>query len=356
MSAYLMAGGGTGGHVVPLIAVARELRRRGHAPFFVGTREGFEARLVPAEGFPIEWIEIGGLKSVGLARTLKTLAQLGGATRRAMACMAERRPAAVFSLGGYVAGPSVLAALLGRVPFVLMEPNAMPGFTNRHAGRFAARALVSFPEARRFFPRDKSELTGLPVRVEFFHVPPVEPATPLRVLVTGGSRGARTLNQAVRGCWALLKSSGLPVTITLQCGRDAHAELAAEFATAGLPGAVVPFLEDMPRAFAEADLIVARSGAGAVSEMAAAGRPSLLCPFPFATDNHQLKNAQAMERAGAARLVPDHEMTAERLFQELRAFAETPGQLRAMGEAARGLAKPGAAERAADVLEEITKA
>jgi UDP-N-acetylglucosamine--N-acetylmuramyl-(pentapeptide) pyrophosphoryl-undecaprenol N-acetylglucosamine transferase len=355
MSAYLMAGGGTGGHVVPLIAVARELRRRGHAPFFVGTREGFEARLAPAENFPIEWIEIGGLKSVGLARSLKTLAQLGGATRRAMACMAERRPAAVFSLGGYVAGPSVLAALARRVPFVLMEPNAMPGFTNRQAGRFAARALVSFPEAQRFFPLGKSELTGLPVRAEFFRVPPVEPSSPLRVLVTGGSRGARTLNQAVRGCWPRLRESGLQVAITLQCGRDAHAELAAEFAAAGLPGAVVPFVEDMPGAFAEADLIVARSGAGAVSELAAAGRPSLLCPFPFATDNHQLKNAEAMERAGAARLVRDQEMTAERLWAELRVFAEAPGRLRAMGEAARGLAKPGAAERAADVLEEVAK-
>src|ERR1700730_13616900 len=171
MATIVMAGGGTGGHVVPLLAVARELKARGHNPVFIGTRSGFEAKLVPAEGFPLEFIEIGGLKRVGLAQTLRTLAQLPLSIRRVLRLLGQYRPSAVFSLGGYAAGPVVLAALSKRLPLVVMEPNAMPGLTNRQVGRFVTRALLSFSEASRFFPVGKSEVTGLPVRSEFFGIP-----------------------------------------------------------------------------------------------------------------------------------------------------------------------------------------
>src|SRR5262249_50206807 len=165
---FLMAGGGTGGHVIPGLAVARELRARGHEPFFVGTERGIEARLVPAEGFPIEWVSIGGLNRVGLAQRLKTLVQLPIAIQKVAGIIGRRRPAAVFCMGGYVAGPSVLAARLRSIPVVLMEPDAQPGMTNRRIGGFAARALISFPEAARWFPPGRTELTGLPVREDFF--------------------------------------------------------------------------------------------------------------------------------------------------------------------------------------------
>jgi UDP-N-acetylglucosamine--N-acetylmuramyl-(pentapeptide) pyrophosphoryl-undecaprenol N-acetylglucosamine transferase len=157
-----MAGGGTGGHVVPSLAVAAELRTRGHEVFFIGTRAGFEARLVPERGFPMEWIEIGGLKRVGWRAALRTLASLPGQVLRSQAILARRAASAVFSMGGYVAGPVMVAAWLRRLPMVLMEPNAMPGLTNRWMGRLAARALISFPEAARHFPRGRAELTGLP--------------------------------------------------------------------------------------------------------------------------------------------------------------------------------------------------
>ncbi len=348
-----MAGGGTGGHVLPAVAVAGELRRRGHDAFFVGTREGLEARLAPAAGFEIEWIRIGGLKRVGLLRTLRTLWQLPAATWRAWRLVGRWRPAAAFSMGGYAAGPVMLAAWLRRIPMVLMEPNAMPGVTNRWMGRLAARALISFEDAARYFPPGKAELTGLPVRDEFFALPPKPRQAVLTVLITGGSQGSLRLNLAAQESWPLLCEAALPIRLIHQTGPQAHPEMAAAFGRTGLAGEVVPFIEDMPAAFAAADLVVCRSGAGAVAELAAAGKPALLVPFPYAADNHQWRNAEAMARAGAARLAPDAEFSGSRLFEEVRALASEAGALERMGAAARRLARPGAAQRAADLLEEL---
>jgi UDP-N-acetylglucosamine--N-acetylmuramyl-(pentapeptide) pyrophosphoryl-undecaprenol N-acetylglucosamine transferase len=227
------------------------------------------------------------------------------------------------------------------------------GLTNRWMGRFAARALVNFVEAAAQFPRGKTELAGLPVREEFFSIPPKSRCEVLTLLVTGGSQGSRRLNLAARGSWALFRSAGFPVRLIHQCGQEEHAVLAREFAASGLEGEVVGFLQDMPKAFAEADLVVCRSGAGAVSELAAAGKPAILVPFPFAADQHQLRNAEALARAGAARLVADSAFTGERLFQEVSALASETGALERMGRAARSLAHPGAASRAADILEEL---
>jgi UDP-N-acetylglucosamine--N-acetylmuramyl-(pentapeptide) pyrophosphoryl-undecaprenol N-acetylglucosamine transferase len=246
----------------------------------------------------------------------------------------------VFSMGGYVAAPPMIAAILARVPVVVMEPNAHAGFTSRRLGRYARQALITFEETARYFPRH--EVTGLPVRPEFFAIAPKPRGAVLQVLVTGGSRGARRLNQAVREAAPLLRS--LPVKIKLQGGADLQPIDGVE---------TTAFIDDMPAAFAHADLVIARSGAGALAELAAAGKPSILVPFPHAADDHQTKNAQAMARTGAARLVPDAEFTGERLAQEIRSALESPETLEKMARQARLLACPGAAARAASVLEEV---
>jgi UDP-N-acetylglucosamine--N-acetylmuramyl-(pentapeptide) pyrophosphoryl-undecaprenol N-acetylglucosamine transferase len=265
--------------------------------------------------------------------------------------LARRRPAAVFSLGGYAAGPPVLAALMRGVPVIIMEPNALPGLTNRRIARFVRRALISFEETARFFPQGRTEITGLPVREEFFALPKKPRGPVLSVLVTGGSRGAHTLNVASRDSWPLFAEAGFPVRFVLQAGRDEASALEAEFRKTGLEGGVVAFVEDMPAAFAAADLIVSRSGAGAVAELAAAGKPGILCPFPFAADQHQLRNAQAFERIGAAHLVLNQDMNGRRLFETVTRLASEPGRLERMGEATRHMARPGAACRAAVILE-----
>lgn len=348
---FLMAGGGTGGHVFPLLAVARELRERGHSVRFVGTRRGVEAKLVPAENFPIEWIEIGGLKRVGMRKTLATLGDLPRSLWEASRILRRASPAAVFSMGGYVAGPVLLAALWKRIPVVVMEPNAVPGFTHRRLAHFVARALVSFPETQRWFPHGRTEVTGLPVRQEFFAIPAKPAGKPLTLLITGGSQGSRTLNRAVEESWPLWpadEEKQSRARMIHQTGAAAYQDLAARS-----PFEVCAFIDDMPQAYARADLVLCRSGMGTLSELAAAGKPSILVPLPTAADHHQLHNAEAFEKAGAARLVLDREMTGVRLVEEVMRLAADPGRLAAMGEAARAFAKPGAARRAAEILEAL---
>jgi len=340
---YIMAGGGTGGHVIPGLAVAREFAARGHRPVFIGTREGLEAKLVPQAGFPIEWISIGGLKGLGALRKLRTLFELPGSVLAARGLLRKHNAAGVFSMGGYAAAPVVMAAAMLGTPVVLMEPNAMPGMTNRRLARIARMALVSFEEALPCFPAGRVELAGLPVRQEFFDLPARAASNPPRVLITGGSRGARTLNLAARALAAA------PFGVTLQTGAAMRDELAA-----ALPAAEVrDFIDDMPKAFDQAALIVCRAGAGTVSELAAAGKPSILVPYPYAADDHQMANARAMERAGASRVIADKDCTGDRLLAEIRECL-APGRLEAMAAAARRRAMPGAAARAVDLLEKYT--
>ena len=307
---------------------------------------------MPAEGFELKEIEIGGLNRVGWRQKLATVVQLPGTT---LGCLKYvRQSSAVFSMGGYVAGPPVMAALLRRTPVVVMEPNAIPGFTNRVIGRLVARALVSFQETANYFPKGRTETTGLPVRDEFFKIPAKTRGEVLNVLITGGSQGSRTLNRAARESWPLFRKAGFPVRFVHQTGAGGYDEWSTAFAQSGLDGEIVRFITDMPAAFRAADLIVCRSGAGAVSELAAAGKASILVPFPFAADDHQTRNAEAMERGGAARLVRDGEMTGEKLFATIVELAGSAGVLERMGEAARQFARPGAARRAAEILEEVS--
>jgi UDP-N-acetylglucosamine--N-acetylmuramyl-(pentapeptide) pyrophosphoryl-undecaprenol N-acetylglucosamine transferase len=219
--------------------------------------------------------------------------------------------------------------------------------------QFVARALVNFPETARYFPPGRTEVTGMPVRAEFFDVKPRPRRETLNLLVTGGSQGSRTLNRALRESWPMFQQRGLRVRIVHQTGTQEFEATRDAFGQSGIEGEVVPFIRDMPAAFAPADIVICRSGAGTVSELAAAGKPSILVPFPFAADDHQTRNAEAMADAGAARVLRDAEMNGDRL---VRLIAELEGSLDLMGEAARKLARPGAAARAADILEEVATA
>jgi UDP-N-acetylglucosamine--N-acetylmuramyl-(pentapeptide) pyrophosphoryl-undecaprenol N-acetylglucosamine transferase len=346
-----MTGGGTGGHVFPAIAVARVLRDRGHELLFIGTERGMESRLVPQSGFDMQYIRIGQLNRVGLRRQIQTACQLPASVTSAGRILKRFQAAAVFSMGGFVAGPVMLAAIIRKTPLVVMEPNAIPGFANRKTARYVYRALLGFESTRRWFAPDKSEVTGVPVRPEFFAVRP-KAAGPFTILITGGSGGSQTLNRASRESWQIFRERAPEVRIVHQSGTAEHDALATEFAASGLEGEVIPFIQDMAQSFAQADAVIARSGAGSVNEIAAAGMASILVPFPFAADDHQRKNAEALCRAGAARMILDGEMTGERLFREVESLRAEEAEVRRMRERVRQFARPGAAERAAEVMEE----
>lgn len=347
---FVMAGGGTGGHVVPLLAVARELRAMGCSCLFIGTREGIESRLAPQEGFPLEWIPAAGFQRAGLRGRLSAAWRLPRALWRCLRLMRSLDPAAVLSMGGYVAAAPVAAAVLGRVPVVLMEPNAVPGLANRLAARFAAAALLGFEDALPWFPPGKAEVAGVPVREGFFGVRWQPPRDVLRLLVTGGSRGSRALNRALLDSLPHFRESGLRVGITLQAGAAWADELGAALAGSGVDARAAAFLDDMPAAYAQAHLVVSRAGAGAVAELAAAGMPSILVPFPFAADDHQRRNAEAMRRAGAAVMLEESGLTGRSLFETVARLAGAPAELERMSRAARALARPGAARHAAETL------
>lgn len=338
----------------PALAVAAVLRERGHRLLFIGTREGMEARLVADAGFDIDFIRSSGLNRVGLRKQVQGTLQLPRSVAGASRILRQFGARAVFSMGGYVAGPVMLGALLRRIPLIVMEPNAIPGFANRRVARRVYRALLGFESTRRWFPKEKSEVTGLPVRPEFFEVTP-KSAGPFTVLITGGSRGSRTLNRASQESWEFFKQNANGMRIIHQSGAAEHEALAKAFAGTGLDGQVAPFIPNMAAAFARADLVLGRSGAGAVNEIAAAGMPSVLVPFPFAADDHQKKNAEMLAHAGAARMVLDSEMTGERLFREVQLLRNEPEQRAHMRERVRQFARPGAAERAADLMEEAGK-
>jgi UDP-N-acetylglucosamine--N-acetylmuramyl-(pentapeptide) pyrophosphoryl-undecaprenol N-acetylglucosamine transferase len=351
---FVLTGGGTGGHVFPALAVARVLEARGHKLLFVGTKSGMESRLVPDAGFEIEFVRSGGLNRVGLAMQIRSAAQLPLGIAAARKILKKFRAAAVFSMGGFVAGPVMLAAVLAGIPLVVMEPNSVPGFANRKMAHRVYRALLGFENTRRWFPADRAEVTGLPVRPEFFALEH-KPQEMFTVLITGGSRGARTLNRASRESWPYFRASQTPVRIVHQTGAAEHAALADEFAGAGVAGEVVPFIKDMAAAFAGADVVVGRAGAGGVNEIAAAGMASVLVPLPFAADDHQKENAKTLLTAGAARMILDSEMSGERLFREIEELRASPATLAAMRQQVRQFGHPGAAERAATVLEEAAK-
>ena len=348
----LIAGGGTGGHIIPALAVARELVSRHHAEvLFVGTARGMESRLVPAAGFRVELIQVGQLKNVSMLTRLRTMTDL---PRSILACcrlLREFQPGAVFGVGGYASGPAMAAAIWAQVPTMAFEPNAMPGLANRLVGKRVQAAAVNFPAAAKWFRN--CEVTGIPVRPEFFALQPPTGATP-HLLVFGGSQGARIFNTRVPELIHALLEAVPGLTVLHQSGARMLDETCAAYAaTAADPARwrVEPFLDDMPARFAEANLVMARSGASSVAELAAAGKPSLLVPFAAAADEHQKRNAEAMVAAGAAVMLEEPDLAVpDRLLQSLTALLRDPVRLTAMGDAARTQAHPDAAERIADRL------
>ena len=349
---FLFAGGGTGGHVIPALAVAQEVRRRGHDALFLGVERGMEARLVPQHGFPIRFLRVQGLNRVGLVNAVRSIALLPGSVISAASEIRAFQPHAIFSMGGYVSGPVMAAGRLTGTPMIIMEPNAYPGLTARWTARIVRRALVTFEETLAYFPPGIAELTGVPVREAFFEIPDRAPQSPFTVLITGGSQGSAAINAAVRDAWPHLRASGLSLRLLHQAGRPQAAEIGSAFATTGLRGEVFSIVDDMPALFAQADLIVGRSGAGAVAELAAARKPSILVPFPRAADQHQFKNARVLADAGAAVLLEESVLSGQRLASEILRLAGDPVMLTAMSAQAKPFAHRGAAVRAADILEQ----
>jgi UDP-N-acetylglucosamine--N-acetylmuramyl-(pentapeptide) pyrophosphoryl-undecaprenol N-acetylglucosamine transferase len=348
----LIAGGGTGGHIIPALAVARELvARHGAKVLFVGTERGMETRLVPEAGFPLHLIEVGPLKNVSLATRLRTLSRLPRSIFDCKALIREFQPGVVFGVGGYASGPGMAAALLLRVPAMAFEPNAMPGLANRLVGKRVQAAAVNFPSACKWF--SNCEVTGIPVRPEFFSIKPPANATP-HLLVFGGSQGARIFNTHLPEVISALLDAVPGLTVLHQSGaRHAEATQAAYAASGADPERwqVRPFLDDMPARFAQAHLVMARSGASTVAELAAAGKPALLVPFAAAADNHQKRNAEAMVDAGAAVFLSEQDLNIPgKLLETLTGLLTSPKQLAAMAAAARTQAHPAAAERIADRL------
>jgi UDP-N-acetylglucosamine--N-acetylmuramyl-(pentapeptide) pyrophosphoryl-undecaprenol N-acetylglucosamine transferase len=341
----LIAGGGTGGHVIPALAIARELRdAHGAEVRFVGTARGLETRLVPEAGFPLELIHVGQLKNVSVATKLRTVADLPLGVLRCVGLVRSFRPDVVVGVGGYASGPAMMAAILLRVPTLAFEPNAVPGLANRLVGRLVSAAAVNFEETRRYFRR--ARVTGIPVRREFFAIGARAGGAARRLLVFGGSQGARVLNEVMPKIAGRLLEAVPGLEIVHQAGGRHGVSTAEAYEKAGLARRVrvQPYLDDMVGEFAQADLMLCRSGASTMAELAAAGRASVLVPFPQAADDHQRKNADVFVAAGAAELMVEAELGEERLLVALRELLMDGPRLERMGERAKSLAHPDAVE------------
>jgi UDP-N-acetylglucosamine--N-acetylmuramyl-(pentapeptide) pyrophosphoryl-undecaprenol N-acetylglucosamine transferase len=347
MSTILIMAGGTGGHVFPALALARLLREASHDVVWLGTPRGLEARVVPADNFPIEWLSMSGLRGKGALTLLGAPFKLLLAIWQALGVMRRRKPRLVVGFGGFVTGPGGVAAWLTRRPLVIHEQNAIAGYSNRVLARLARRVLSAFPKA--FPPGTSDEVVGNPVRAEILAQDP--PAMrfarrdgAVRLLVVGGSLGASRLNAVVPFALARLAQSGLKLHVRHQAGERGIDAARDAYAEAKVTADVSPFIDDMARAYADADLVVCRAGALTVSELAAVGVASILVPFPAAVDDHQTFNAQFLVREGAAVLIADRDLTADRLADTLRELCAGRGKLLAMAERARLVAKPRAAE------------
>jgi UDP-N-acetylglucosamine--N-acetylmuramyl-(pentapeptide) pyrophosphoryl-undecaprenol N-acetylglucosamine transferase len=342
----ILAGGGTGGHVIPALAIANELKKNYRAEvLFIGTARGIENRLVPAAGYPLQLVRVGALKNVSLMTRAKTAFDLPRAVWDASRMLNEFAPDVVIGVGGYASGPAMLAALVKHIPTLAFEPNVVPGFANRVVARFVSGAAVHFEETAKYFRH--AEVTGVPVRQAFFEIPVLtnmkRAGTPT-LLVFGGSQGAHAINEAMIRCLPVLMRLEAPgIHIIHQTGERDYNDALAVYRALGESAEVFKFIEDMPAAFARADLLVCRAGASTVAEITAAGKPAVFVPFPRAADDHQRVNALALERAGAAVLVEESKLEGVWLAETIAALLGDPRRLQAMSEAARALAHPNAA-------------
>lgn len=336
----ILAGGGTGGHVIPALAIAQQLQKQyGAEVLFVGTARGIENRLVPAAGYPLSLVKVGALKNVSFSTRLRTSLDLPHAVWRASRILSQFRPDVVIGVGGYASGPAMMAAVLRRIPTLVFEPNFVPGFANRVVARFVSAAAVHFEETGRYFRR--CEVTGVPVREAFFQIGKAPPEPSL--LVFGGSQGAHAINQVVMQSAADLLAQIPGLRIIHQTGERDYNDAQAAYKSLGESVQAHRFIDDMPGFFARASLLVCRSGASTVAEVTAAGRPAILAPFPRAADDHQKRNAEALERAGAAVMLEESKLSRESLVKMVRALFADHSRLEQMGDAARRLSHPNAA-------------
>ncbi len=346
----ILAGGGTGGHVIPALAIANELKKSYEAEvLFIGTARGIENRLVPAAGYPLQLVRVGALKNVSLMTRAKTAFDLPRAIWDAGRMLNQFAPDVVIGVGGYASGPAMLAAVMKHIPTLAFEPNVVPGFSNRVVARFVSAAAVHFEETAKYFRH--AEVTGVPVRHAFFEIAPKRGGTPT-LLVFGGSQGAHAINQAMIRCLRVLQREAPGIHIIHQTGeRDYNDALAAYQSSKDVAGEraraftfeVFKFIEDMPAAFARADLVVCRSGASTVAEIAAAGKPAIFVPFPRAADDHQRVNAEALARHGAAVVVEESKLEGVWLAETIATLLQDSSRLQHMSRAVRALAHPQAA-------------
>jgi UDP-N-acetylglucosamine--N-acetylmuramyl-(pentapeptide) pyrophosphoryl-undecaprenol N-acetylglucosamine transferase len=358
----IIAGGGTGGHVIPALAIAHQLKKQFAAEIlFIGTARGIETRLVPQAGYSLDLIKVGALKNVSLATRAKTIFDLPRALWTAGRMLNDFRPDVVIGVGGYASGPAMLAAIRRRIPTLAFEPNVVPGFANRLVARFVSAAAVHFEETCQYFRNCK--VTGVPVREAFFQIAPKIPDEVPTLLVFGGSQGAHAINQAVIESLPGLRAKIPALHIIHQTGQRDYEDVHAAYQKAGWStqarvslewgqssAEVHKFIDDMPATFARADLLVCRSGASTVGEITAAGKPAIFVPFPRAADDHQNVNARALERAGAAVVVEESNLEAAYLVDTIAALLNDPARLRSMSAAAKSLAHPQAVEEIAEMV------
>lgn len=338
----IIAGGGTGGHVIPALAIAQELRSSYRAEvMFVGTPRGIEKRLVPVAGFELRLIEVGALNRVDLATRTKTMLDLPRAMSASAKIIRQFRPHAMIGVGGYASGPAMLMGALLRVPTIAFEPNVVPGFANRLVARTAKAAAVQFERTCGYFRN--CQVTGVPVRREFFNVPSRPRDGRPTLLVFGGSQGAHAINQAVLDALPGLAAAMPGLCIIHQTGEKDYIDAQAAYLKQTLAAEVSPFIDDMPGAFARADLLLCRSGASTVAEVTAAGKPAIFIPLPTAADDHQRHNAEILAAGNAARLLPQSELSGERLVTEIASLLSDRTLLAGMSEGARRFSHPNAA-------------
>ncbi|WP_225410888.1 undecaprenyldiphospho-muramoylpentapeptide beta-N-acetylglucosaminyltransferase [Stigmatella hybrida] len=353
----LIAGGGTGGHLFPGIALAEEVVTRHHANqvVFVGTERGLEARVVPQAGFPLEFIQAQGLKGKGFFQLLKGLLALPMALLASFRILKRHKPDVVVGVGGYASGPVVLAAWMLGIPTAVQEQNALPGLTNKVLGKLVKVVFVAFDEARRFFPEGKVQLVGNPIRRKLMdnylrsHVAHEY----FTVLVFGGSLGARGLNQRMVDALEHLKDLKDQIRFVHQTGKNDVERVRKGYADQGFQAEVVEFIEDMSAAYARADLVVCRAGATTLAELTVCKKASILVPFPFATDDHQAVNARALVEAGAAVMFREAELTGQKLAEQIRLLKSEPMRLKQMEKKAGLLGRPEASKELADVCVDL---
>jgi UDP-N-acetylglucosamine--N-acetylmuramyl-(pentapeptide) pyrophosphoryl-undecaprenol N-acetylglucosamine transferase len=353
----LIAAGGTGGHIYPAIAVAKEILRRDSSSevLFVGTAHGLETKIVPDNGFQLSLIHSAGLKNVGLKGKIKGLAILPKSFLEARRLLNEFKPDVVVGAGGYVSGPVLMIASLMRIPTLVMDSNALPGFTNRRLAMFVDKAALTFEEALPFFGK-KGIVTGNPVRKEFFEIPPKGRTDDIHLLIFGGSQGARAINNAMIDALKTLNGHKAKLKVTHQTGEADYEKVKHAYADSGWQSADVrPYISDMQNAFAETDLIICRAGATTCAEIAATGKAAIMIPLPTAADDHQRKNAEALEKAGAARMILQKDLTGAKLATEIDKLMDSPETISAMETAAKKLGKADAAAATVDLIEELAK-